>query len=528
MRDGARQVYVRDLSNDAARPIAGTDGAKALVFSPAGDEIAFWSAGAIRRVKIAGGPVTRVADADVLAGMSWGATGLVFSLGNLFVVDPSSPHLEVRPVTAVHDLVRHASPVLLPGDSAVLYTELDQQWTSGNERVMVQRLAPGSVPKLLLAQAADARYVPPGQLAFLRQGSLFVVPFDLNALEVHGEPVAVVKDIAQATAAWDSDDLTLQGQYAVAPNGSLAYVPGPSATYPDRELVSVDRNGRVSQIGAPAKGYRNRVDVSPDGKKLLVSVQSPAGVQLFAYDVGSGALTRIADALRGEVIVGSWSPANQIAVGVIANGKITASLVSPDSASPIVAVPGSDGYWPSSLASDGRLLGMKAGGLWIYRPEASGAPPENYLNSVGADRQLQPAWSPDGKWVAYTSNTTGRDEVYVRAYPNAGESIAISTRGGSSPAWNPNGRELFYVEPGEHGAPDRMMAAAFDAPGRASKGGRLFDVSDRLIMASSVFTPYAVARDGQHFYMVRDAPSTRQPITEIRLVLNWAVTWPRR
>ena len=128
-----------------------------------------------------------------------------------------------------------------------------------------------------------------------------------------------------------------------------------------------------------------------------------------------------------------------------------------------------------------------------------------------------------GRWIAYTSSATGRAEVYVRPFPGPGETIMVSTQGGSSPAWNPNGRELFYVEPGHAAGTDRMMVMALDPQGRTGRPVPLF-AFDRgsLFLGTSVFTPYAVSRDGQQFYTVRHLPRVVPPVTEINVVFNWA------
>jgi eukaryotic-like serine/threonine-protein kinase len=515
---GVRQVYLRDLARDAARPLAGTVGAHALAFSPNGEEVAFWADGALRKVNIAGGPTAKICNAvEVLNGISWGPTRIVISQGNLRIVDAASAGGEARPITAPAELVRHASPFLLPGETAILFTEYQKQWTSGDERVMVQSLTPGATPKVLLQQAADARYLATGHIAFLRQGTLFVVPFDARTLELRGEPVAVLKDVAQAVVAWDSDDLTLAGQFAISPQGMLAYVTSPLTSYPDRELVAVDRKGRITALEAPAKGYRSHVELSPDGARLAVSIQSTTDIRVFSYDLARGSLSRIAESLAGEVILAAWSRDDQIAVALVDAGRISAALIRPDVASSSEPVADSVGFWPSSLSPEGRLVGMKGGDLWVYTPRAKGAGPTRVLTTIGAE--TQPMWSPDGRRLAYTSNTTGRPEVYVQPFPGPGDATMVSTHGGNSPGWNPNGRELFYIEPG---AQDRMMVVGVPPAGQLGKPNALFSFAQgELFLGTIVLTPYAVARDGQHFYAVRQPPQTSVPVTHINFILNW-------
>jgi Tol biopolymer transport system component len=423
-----------------------------------------------------------------------------------------------RQVTDPPELVRHSTPWLLPGDTALLYTEYQKQWTSGDERVMVLPLQPGAAPRILLREAADARYLPSGHLAFLRQGTLFVVPFDAPTLELRGEPVAVLKDVAQSAVAWDSDDLTLAGQFAISPQGTLAYVSSPPTAYPERELVAIDRQGRIAPIGAPARGYRSHVEVSPDGFRLAVSVQTAADVRLFAYDLRRGSLSRIAGLLEGETIVAAWSRDNRIAVQVVNAGKVTAAVVSPDDASPAQMVASSNGFWAGSWSPDGRLVGMKDGHLWFYMPGDAASRPAEVMATRSVE--TQPAWSPDGRWLAYSSDVTGRLEVHVRPVPGPGEAVMVSLNGGRNPAWNPNGRELFYTETGTD--QDRMMAVNMTTPGRPGNPAPLFSFRhDRLFVGTPILTPYAVSPDGQRFYAARSLPQVPVPVTEINLVLNW-------
>ena len=517
--NGLQQIYVRDLASSAARPLAGTEGAHTLTFSPTGEEIAFSADDAIRRIRISGGPSAKICDRlSAVNGLFWSATSLVFSQGSLWRVDMSAGGGEAQPVTAPTELVRHASPFLLPSGTAVLYTEYQKQWTSGDERVMVLPLTPGAAPRVLLREAADARYLPTGHLAFMRQGTLFVVPFDADTLALRGEPVAVLKDVAQSVVAWDSNDLTLAGQYAISPQGMLAYVTSPLATYPDRELVAIDRQGRLAPIGAPLKGYRSHIDLSPDGGRIAVSIQTTTDVRVFAYDLARGTLSRMADSLKGEVLVAAWSRDDQIAVQVIDGGQITTALVRPDVSSPPMAVADSTGFWASSFSPQSQLVGMKAGDLWVYAPHAKDIPATPVIGP-GVE-ETQPVWSPDGRWLAYTSPTTGRPEVYVRPYPGPGEAVMVSTSGGSSPAWNPNGRELFYIESGQD--QDRLMAVTVSAPARPERPASLFSFArGSLFQGTTLLTPYAVAPDGRRFYAVRNVPRRPTPVTEIHVTLNW-------
>jgi Tol biopolymer transport system component/predicted Ser/Thr protein kinase len=524
MQNGVRQVYLRGLGSEVARPLPGTEGARALAFSPDGAEVAFWADRAIRKISVSGGPVVRLIEALTLSGLHWGESHIVYvEAPGVRLVSPGGEGKV--DLTEPPELIRHTTPVLLPGDRAVIFTEHQKQWTSGDERVVALSLAPGSTPKVLLTEAADARYLPTGHLAFLRQGTLFVVPFDAATLELRGLPVAMVKDVAQAVVAWDSDDLTLAGQFAISPQGMLAYVSSPASAYPEQELVAIDRTGVVTTIGAPTKGYKSHVVLSPDGARMAVSIQTAASIETHAFDLARGTLSRLAESLKGEVIVTDWSLDDRIAVQVVDQGRITAAVVRPDTALPPVTVAASSGFWASSLSPDGRLAGMKEGDLWFYAADAAGAPATSFPTTLATE--LQPAWSPDGRWLAYTSNNTGRPEVYVRPYPGPGEAVMVSTGGGSGPAWNPQGRELFYLEPGA--AQARMMSVAVPAPGKPGRPQPLFSYpSGGLFQGTAVLTPYAVGLNGGRFYAVRPVQKAVTPVTRINVVLHWLETLKSR
>ena len=146
-----------------------------------------------------------------MTGLTWGTTRIVYTTRyQMFEVAPNGGN----PHALTEGDMRRSTPFLLPGGNALLYTEYGKQFTSGDERVMLRRLDNGSTPAVLLSQAADARYMPTGHLSFMRQGTLFVVRFDAQTLELRGSPVAVLSDVAQSSAAWFVDDLTLSGQFA--------------------------------------------------------------------------------------------------------------------------------------------------------------------------------------------------------------------------------------------------------------------------------------------------------------------------
>ncbi len=320
-RLGVQQVYLRDLTSGEARSLDGTQGARAFAYSSDGEWIGFWTGSELRKIRVSGGPSARICAAVEVTGLTWGSTRLVFTTRyQMFEVSPDGG----TPRALTESSKRRSTPFLLPGETALLYTEYGKPFTSGDEQVMIRRLVAGAEPQLLLPEAADARYLPTGHLAFMRQGTLFVVRFDAQTFELRGSPVAVVSNVAQSAAAWFADDLTLTGQFAISPEGTLAYVPSPSVSLPTSDLVRVNRRGDVSTLGAPPNAYRERVEVSPDGTMLAVSVQSTTDVRLFLYDMARGTLApAFPQQAARDTIRPIWSASGPIAMQVFRSGEAT-------------------------------------------------------------------------------------------------------------------------------------------------------------------------------------------------------------
>ena len=195
-----------------------------------------------------------------------------------------------------------------PGEQALLYTVRKRESSWGDEEVVAQTLATGK-RKVLLRDAADARYVPTGHLVFLRRGMLFAVPFDAEQSKVQGTPVAVLDGVAQALTAFNSYDVTGAGQFAIAPAGTLAWLRGPVVPYREGALVTVDRHGKVSPVAGPSKSYTPWVRLAPHGRQAAVCIMSLSDLSLWTQDLDRTTLTPLA--LGGEAEWPIWTPDGQ-------------------------------------------------------------------------------------------------------------------------------------------------------------------------------------------------------------------------
>jgi serine/threonine protein kinase/Tol biopolymer transport system component len=526
-RGGVQQLYVRRLDADEARPLPDTEGAQVPAVSADGQWVAFWARRAIRKVPLGGGPAMDLVSglANPPWGLVWDRSGRVFfgrsDDGRIWAIPPEGVPAAVTTLGEAE--VRHVLPWVLPGERTLLYTVRKRQISWGDEEVVAQTLPTGT-RRVLLKDAADARYVPTGHLVFLRRGVLFAVQFDAQHLQVIGKEVPVLGGVAQALIPSNPLDVTGAGQIAIAATGTLAWVPAtvPPA-YPVGTLVTVDRRGQVAPLPAPVKSYGPAMRVSPDGGSLAVTIMTITEVGLWVYDLNRGTLNPVT--ATGEVGAPIWSRDGRRLVFEWLDGGRRSLAVQPadGSSPPQVLAPGD--LMPSSFTPDGRLVATVRGpGNIVMIAVETGQARVQPLTQTS--REAYPEFSPDGLWLAYGSNVgSGVTQVYVRPYPPAAAGTPVSLAGGISPAWNPSGRELFFVTQPDRAGTSRMMAADF-APGSPPRIGRphpLFEFDSRVLaLGCAGVRCFGVAPGGQRFYGVQLRTPLRSPeVTHINLILNW-------
>ena len=272
-------------------------------------------------------------------------------------------HPPSRVTTLLEGELAHGLPHLLPGGRALLFTVSHRGWTSGDEEVVAQDLATGE-RKRLVQNGADARYVAPRHLVFLRQGVVLAARFDPARLEVAGTPAPVLDGVAQALTSGLLYDVTRAGQLAVSSTGTLAFVPGGTPAYRDGELASVDRQGRVSRLDAPVRSYLPGLGVSRDDRRLAVAIQTLSDQALWLYDRDRGLLSRLPG--DGESNAPRWTPdGRHVAFSWLNGGRYVVGWQRTDgTAGPEVLA--SSGGSPSSWSPDGRELAIsKDDDIWI-------------------------------------------------------------------------------------------------------------------------------------------------------------------
>jgi len=334
------------------------------------------------------------------------------------------------------------------------------------------------------------------------------VPFDPQRLTVTGAAVPVVEGVLQSTTNGDA-------QYSFSATGSLAYVPG-AVQATQRRLMWVSRNGAERPLAAPVHTYRHP-RLSPDGRRIALVIDEQE-TQVWLYDLSQETLTRLT--FEGnDNIFPAWTPdGKRIAFRSNKEGPPNIFWQLADGSGGLERLITSEyAHTPGSWSPDGQLLAFHeinpATGvdIWVLRMGDRKAQP--FLRT--RFNEGVPRFSPDGRWLSYISNESGRYEVYVQPYPGPGGKWQISTEGGTEPAWNRNGRELFYR------SGDKIMAVDI-----ATQPGFTFGKPRMLFEGQSQPSPvlapnYDVSPDGQRFLVIKGSEQAQAAPTQINVVLNW-------
>lgn len=514
LADGQSRIVLRNLDQMEARPVSGSEGAFRPFFSPDGRWLAYFTGahGALKKVAITGGnPVTLCEDAGGFGG-SWGDDDrIVFPAGGgtaLKQVSASGGKCEVlsEPDPRSGDTSLRW-PQILPGGHSVLLT-IGRRGTYDNARIGILDGVTRKV-RILVDGAADGRYVPSGHLVYVRGGTLFAVPFDLKRLAITGPEAPIVEGIYYTAGGGFAD-------YDFAESGLLLYIQEMRSTNLPT-LDWVDRKGASGHSSLPRQRYGRQVKyggsnlrLSPDGHRVAVMINPEQG-GIWIGDLTRGTLTRLTaeEATRpvwtpdGKRVVFSSSP-RQIP-GIYwapADGSGKAELLVPS----VVA-------WPDGWTPDGKTLLYESIGtahIWaVTLPSGGGDGKPRMLSEPSAFNESAAQVSPDGRWMAYVSDESGKNQVYVRPFPGPGGKVPISIEAGDGPRWSADGREIFYFDT----ARNQVMAVAIEGSTsiHAGQPHALFEQRNQ---------DWDVAPDGKRF-LVRRPPQTEAGQAKLQVVVNW-------
>jgi serine/threonine-protein kinase len=520
---GVQQIYSRALNSLETRPIPGTEGGVSPFFSPDGQWVGFFAGGTLNKVSVNGGAAVMLVDATFPHGASWGVHGTIAFAPQSVSVLEQVPDGGDAPQPLIHFEKGDVSlrwPEFLPGGKAVLFAVGSSAINFTNAQVSAQSIGAGE-RRNLIQGGTQPHYAPSGHLIYAQGGSLMAVPFDPQRLTASGAPIPVVDGVLQSPVSGTA-------QYSFSATGSLVYIPG-SVQSAQNRLVWVSRNGAEQPLAAPMRAYQFP-RLSRDGRKLAVGIAEQE-TQIWLYDLSTEALSRFT--FEGNTNTNpTWTPDGKwIAFQSNKEGPPDLFWQLADGSGGLERLTISEHTQvPTSWSPDGQMLTFfevdpsTQRDIWVLRmgdPSAGSGqvrkvPP--FLQTRFDESAAR--FSPDGRWLAYLSNESGRYEIYVQPYPGPGGKWQISTEGGSEPVWNPNGQELFYRSGG------KMMAVDITTqPGFARGKPRvLFEGQYEPTPAT---TPnYDVSPDGQRFLMLK--PSEQEAPTQINVVLNWFEELKRR
>ncbi|HEY7513584.1 MAG TPA: hypothetical protein VIC87_03855, partial [Vicinamibacteria bacterium] len=492
--------------------LAGTEGVEDdFMFSGDSRSVGFVLRDTLKRVALSGGPAFTICRMKGIALGEWSREGTILfgsrDDGRIYQVPASGGTPSA--VTTVEKGESHQFPTFLPDGRHFLFLGRE----AGSSAIYLASLGSTEKRPLMLSESQPS-YAPPGYILFAQGGTLLAQPFDAEELRLHGEPVAVADElvIEAGPASWH--------HFAASMNGTLAFRRQGRVPV---QLTWFDRAGRVvGTVGAP--GYYAMPDLSPDGRRLAVVSRegSAKDTALATVDLERATIRRLPPAPR-ECLSPLWSPDGRfIFFGLGPRGEPGELRRQPaDGGSDEVLLKRGNVLLPMDFSPDGRALAYLAGrGMGSAPSMRVGSLPDLENASDAGQSRFHATFSPDGRWIAYTSWASGRDEVEVEPYPATGPRWQVSVSGGSQPRWRGDGKELFYLA-----ADQSLMAVDVVLGPKDFKAGiprALFKTAAPLFTGGK---SYVVTSDGQRFLYPH--PVKGAAPSPIVIVLNWAAELTR-
>ncbi len=417
------------------------------------------------------------------------------------------------------DEAGHSHPQLVNDGETLVFTTRPESYRDWhNSTIVAQSLKTGE-RSILATGASDARYVPTGHLVFARGGDLMAAAFDPDRRVLTGAAVVVQESVRHAVNTIGAAHATFSGQFSIAGNGTLVYLPGGAWSDSECAPVWVGRDGREEPLNIPPGRYFG-IRISPDGQRVIVPRKQDEHSHLWVFDISRETFSRLnlGDVYEHYPV---WTPDGErvaYQAGHFLGGTIywTASDGSGE-AEQLTTLPGIPASWSPD---GGSLVFMHPGDggsldIWLQPLEGEARP---LIESPYSE--TSPMISPDGRWLAYESDYTGRQEVYVTSFPDPGSRTQVSVNGGVMPVWAPDGGELFFRGPRTPDGQRPMMVADLTV-GDSFSVGRTRELFSGRYFKGSPARAYDVSPDGQRLLMCKTLTSSEQRVGEIHLTLNW-------
>jgi serine/threonine-protein kinase len=527
---GADVVHLRPLADLEPHRVKEIASGGAPFFSPDGRWLGIFGGGGtgalagkpiLQKLALSGGAPVNICSYDAPAGASWADGDTIYFVsempgGLLGVPAAGGQPKEAAKIDFTKGERQHKFPCALPRGKAVLFTSTTAD-TATFDDARIEAISPETGERKTVLEGGTHPRYSSGYLLYGRDGKILAVRFDAERLEVHGQPLTALEGVQMSrnTGAVNFD---------VSSSGDLAYISG-ICDGGARTLVWVDRNGHTEPVSLAPKSYLHP-RLSPDDRRLAIEVEGPSH-DLYIYDFDRGVFANITtDGVSHWPV---WSP----------DGKQLAYRSGEMVHWRIWRVPADRSAAPQQVPATGVTQNAESwspDGLTIaYTGAGPGVPPSIMVvhlhgsnQAVTVDRQKapegSPKFSPDGRWLAYCSNESGKPQVYVQSFPGPGPKIQVSNDGGTDPVWKRQGGELYYRNGDSMMAVVVATAAKFEAgrPQELWKGRFSHGMSSSCGPPGTTSSNYDVTADGKRFLMIKDDDQDRAASKQIVVVLGWA------
>jgi serine/threonine protein kinase len=505
---GRPMLWVQSLNSATAQPLAGTEGATYPFWSADSRYLGYFAGGKLNKSDASGGPPQALCDAPNGRGGAWNQDGTI-----VFASDQQGPLMRVEatggtPVEAtesVGGMTLHRRPSFLPDGKHFLYYSFS---VSGTDSAIYAGALGSKEQVLVLRNNSAAIYAEPGYLLFVRNGTLMAQRFNPRKLAMEGNAMPIADHVGA-------------GRFTASSGGVLLYQEGEVSTV--SQLIWYDRTGKQGELALPETAHYSDPMLSPDGSKLAVTIaDSPSTSDIWVIDLERKTKSRITFGPGGNEAPVWWPDGKSIVFGSNRDGAYTIYRRSADGAGAdekVLETPGAQ-LWPYSVSPDGRYIAYQ-----FFLASKANRGHDVWALPMFGDRkpfpvvstpfnEVDPAISPDGKWVAYVSNDTGQYEVYIKAFPSGEGKWQVSTTGSRGlAAWRRDGKELYFVSMG-----GMMTSVEVREKGASLELG----TPQELFRANTAYitgTPFVASADGKRFLINGTTAQAASP--PLTLVTNW-------
>jgi serine/threonine-protein kinase len=524
--DKKRRLYIRSLGQLQATALAGAEGAANPFFSPDSQWIAFFADGKLKKIPTQGGSPAVICDGRGQLGASWGDNGNIVIAGRggtglQKVSSYGGTPAALTTLDAQKGETSHRWPQVLPGSRDVIFTVETTNTNTFDDADIVAYSASSGKTKTILHGGFHAEYLSSGDLVYMHNGALYAVPFDAKRMEVTGQAAAVVDNVV-------ANPTSGTAQFSISENGILVYVAG-SAVDRSVSIYWMDADGKFAPLRETPANYGN-LALSPDGKRLAMDITEPKKSDVWVLDIERDTLTRLTFAGDGDRNSRPvWTPDGQRIV-YDSVGKGTAPSIwwirADGGGNAQQLTQASNTFQiPGSWSPDGRVFAFSQRnpntGMDIMTVRLDGSEktawkvgdPKPFVNTNYSE--VDPVFSPDGRWVAYQSNESGASEIYVRPFPGPGGKWQISAGGGSQPQWSRTAKELYYLAPTH----DKIIGVTYTVAGDTFNADKPEQWSPGQILDRGEYAPSA---DGKRIAVLK-APGAVEvpPINKVEFIFNF-------